>query len=1046
MIFNGEQKLQFGLHKLKLCNYEIAKMKPIIKILKSGIIECGYPDIINPFLFKIATIIGYYYAKTHNYEQSIYWFKHAIQSTYDTDKSWTTFIKLLVPTFPTLNEEKQHWKKLNNNLDYLLKTKLSFNNLLIMDTSFYYGYYKYNPALILKKYTQIQRNVFSIISNNHINNNNKSYTNKIKVGFLSSGFNPFAKLDNELIHTSSLSDSFLPTILQLNKNKFDVTLIYYGCSKQPGTSDKDLYIPKVNPTQESIKQAQDNIKKLNLDVLVFTDLHIEPMINYIACSKLAHVQACTHGHPITSGLPKEVMNYFISWEAAELKNAQKNYTEELILLPKNIVWEYFIPRNRKINKNTWISERSNEKWYNYDRKKLDFLSNKCDINKNWYFCAQACFKFHALFDNMLKNILDTDKNGIIIMISIGELHNMNENLINRYKKNNLDLNRIIFINKLAHHQLMMMFNNSDVILDSYFFGGDTTTREAFEIGAPIVTLPSDYLGGRWTQAYYKLIGVTDLIASNAAEYVQLATKIATNKEYAKKIKNKILANKNKLFKSNEAITAWEDMLIKIHSNTVNKLTKESNTVIDIKDINGNKINTDKHENNNILFSCTTFLKNDKKYEILIRALDTFIKYNKEDLYLINEFLILMEYTDNNKLYLDKLRKKYPAFTFINKNENQKGHSKSINMIIDNLSDYKYWLHWEDSWYSIGSIVKKAYDIISNTKVNNLQFTERDVLYKMPQINNEFLECKFKQDFKMIKANDKLKDIWRDWEMNCMDWSVWKKFGLWPFYSLRPSIIDVSTVLKSGYHNEDYDKWPFQCEFEWSLKWVRRNNIVIGIMKDIYVIRDSDHESTYDINNYNRWLKKLNTRECKENYNRNVKYYTLKSDKLKIIIFWNPYCGSTILKKFIFHIEEGFSYNGKNIHEELGDYNFNKYFVEFNLETQKKYSDYEKILFYRNPVQRYISFCNKNGINNYYEFINNNLLYNLPSQTEYINKVWLDRIIDVKNINSFISKYISISYNKNIITMNDDKLEKKIKEIYKIDFNFLFSSIRNIDLK
>ena len=68
-------------------------------------------------------------------------------------------------------------------------------------------------------------------------------------------------------------------------------------------------------------------------------------------------------------------------------------------------------------------------------------------------------------------------------------------------KQKMDLKRVVFVKRLAHHRLMAMYNLSDVVLDSYMFGGDTTTREAFEAGAPIVTLPGKHLGERWTQAY-----------------------------------------------------------------------------------------------------------------------------------------------------------------------------------------------------------------------------------------------------------------------------------------------------------------------------------------------------------------------------------------------------------------------------------------------------------------------------------------------------------------------------------------------------------------
>ena len=36
----------------------------------------------------------------------------------------------------------------------------------------------------------------------------------------------------------------------------------------------------------------------------------------LAMSKLARVQAVSHGHPVTSGMP--TVDYYVSWQAAEL--------------------------------------------------------------------------------------------------------------------------------------------------------------------------------------------------------------------------------------------------------------------------------------------------------------------------------------------------------------------------------------------------------------------------------------------------------------------------------------------------------------------------------------------------------------------------------------------------------------------------------------------------------------------------------------------------------------------------------------------------------
>jgi len=331
----------------------------------------------------------------------------------------------------------------------------------------------------------------------------------------------------------------------------------------------------------------------------------------------------------------------------------------------------------------------------------------------------------------------------------------------------------------------------------------------------------------------------------------------------------------------------------------------------------------------------------------------------------------MEYSPHNDVYMDELTSKYPNMTFINKTEDQKGQAKSLNMIIDYLKDYKYWLHWEDSWYCIGPVLKTAYNTITNTEINYLPLIKKDILYNMPIVNNEYIECKIVDDLKIIKPHSYVKNLWRMWEINDMDWSVWKKSGWYPLFSLTPCIQEVDLVLKTGYFTIDENKWPFQFEFEWALKWVRRNNIVLGICKDIKVIRDDKHISTYTTDNYNKWLKKLENKECKEKYNRNVPYYTLKSDKKKLIIFWEPGSNSSILKNFIYCIEEGFEYTGSNINTELDDSNNNKYFLEINDATLKRFASYKKV-----------SVLEKDNI--------------------HINPEWIDENITVENITTYLS--------------------------------------------
>ena len=77
------------------------------------------------------------------------------------------------------------------------------------------------------------------------------------------------------------------------------------------------------------------------------------------------------------------------------------------------------------------------------------------------------------------------------------------------------------------------------------------------MGTPIVTLPSEFLRGRVTYAIYKKIGVMDCVASNPREYVDIAIRLGTNKEYRENIKAKILARNHVLYENIEVVRELE---------------------------------------------------------------------------------------------------------------------------------------------------------------------------------------------------------------------------------------------------------------------------------------------------------------------------------------------------------------------------------------------------------------------------------------------------------------------------------------------------------
>jgi protein O-GlcNAc transferase len=68
----------------------------------------------------------------------------------------------------------------------------------------------------------------------------------------------------------------------------------------------------------------------------------------------------------------------------------------------------------------------------------------------------------------------------------------------------------------------------DVALDPFPFNGSTTTFEALWMGVPVVTLEGATMVARWSTAILRRIGCGDLVAPDAAAYVETAAALAAD--------------------------------------------------------------------------------------------------------------------------------------------------------------------------------------------------------------------------------------------------------------------------------------------------------------------------------------------------------------------------------------------------------------------------------------------------------------------------------------------------------------------------------------
>ncbi|MSP49743.1 MAG: tetratricopeptide repeat protein [Alphaproteobacteria bacterium] len=79
------------------------------------------------------------------------------------------------------------------------------------------------------------------------------------------------------------------------------------------------------------------------------------------------------------------------------------------------------------------------------------------------------------------------------------------------------------VEPLAPH--LANYGDIDVALDPFPFNGSTTTFEALWMGVPVVTLSGERMAGRWSASMLRAIGHDDLVASDEARYLDIATRL-----------------------------------------------------------------------------------------------------------------------------------------------------------------------------------------------------------------------------------------------------------------------------------------------------------------------------------------------------------------------------------------------------------------------------------------------------------------------------------------------------------------------------------------
>jgi CRISPR-associated protein Csy1 len=283
-------------------------------------------------------------------------------------------------------------------------------------------------------------------------------------------------------------------------------------------------------SEESFLFFLKRIRADELDILVYPEIGMDRVVFLLAAMRLAPVQVCGWGHPVTPG--HRSIDYFLSCAAMEPPDGQAHYNERLLLLP-GIGTRYELPRLLPA-----VAGKT----------RADY---QLPEDRHLYLFPQSLFKVHPANDRLLVKAMANDEQGILVMFA-GQNQQITQKFVTRlsmaFAEQGLSPHgRVKILPAVSHDDYKRINQLCDVMLDTLHWSGGNTSLDALAMGLPIVTLPGEFMRGRQTMAMLKLLGIEELIATSADEYLAIAHRLATESSYRREISQRILNRQDRLF-------------------------------------------------------------------------------------------------------------------------------------------------------------------------------------------------------------------------------------------------------------------------------------------------------------------------------------------------------------------------------------------------------------------------------------------------------------------------------------------------------------------